>query len=125
LAGNAELLVHNSCGTGVNPYEVGTYKDLKDASKPSDKLDIHHAVQKHPAGQTINGYDPKNGPSIAVPRSEHIKIPTQKGTSTLTPRSQLAKDITDLRKNTNAPNSSLQQLIELNKKMYPQSFKKQ
>ena len=40
-------------------------------------------------------------------------------------RQQLAKDIKDLRQNMNAPTQSLQQLIEMNKKKYPDAFKKQ
>ena len=37
-------------------------------------------------------------------------------------RDLLAKDIRDLRKYTNTPNSALKELIELNKKMYPLDF---
>ena len=50
-------------------------------------------------------------------------IPTLKGTQTAgNARQQLAKDIKDLRQNTNAPTQSLQQLIEMNKKKYPDAF---
>jgi hypothetical protein len=38
----------------------------------------------------------------------------------MSPRSLLARDIWNLRRYTNTPNSSLQQLIELNKTMYPE-----
>jgi len=72
LAGNAPVLVHND---PINPYEVGTYDDLKARSLPNDGLDIHHLPQKHPAGQVIPGYDAKTGPSIAVPQNEHRQIP--------------------------------------------------
>jgi hypothetical protein len=103
-------------------YEVGTFKELKSRSAVGDGLDIHHAPQKNPAGQTVAGYDPSTGPSIALPKSEHVQIPTQRGAATMSPRSQLAKDVRDLRNNTQAPNSSLQQLINLNKSIYPESF---
>jgi len=72
--------------------------------------------------QLVPGYDRATGPAITVPRSEHVNIPTVRGPVTGTPRDQLAKDIWDLRNNTNAPNSSLQELINLNKTMYPNSF---
>lgn len=106
-------------------YEVGIFNDLKSRSVVGDGLDIHHVAQKHPAGQTVSGYDPNTGPSIALPQSEHVQIPTQRGAATMSPRNQLAKDIRDLRKYTNAPNSNLQQLINLNKSIYPASFFKQ
>ena len=108
----------------VGKYEVGTFDDLKARSMPGDKLDIHHAAQKHPAAQTVEGYDPKTAPSIAVPSREHRRIPTQKGNYTGNARDLLAKDIRDLRNNTNAPNSALQELINLNKTTYPDAFKK-
>ena len=41
-----------------------------------------------------------------------------------TPRQQLARDIRNLRNYTNAPNSRLQQLIELNKLVFPELLKK-
>ena len=106
----------------VQEYEVGTYNDLKNKSAPNDGLDIHHVTQKHPAGQVIDGYDGNKAPSIAVPTKEHRKIPTSKGSYEGNARDLLAKDISDLRQYTNAPNSALQQLIDLNKKMYPNSF---
>ncbi len=105
-------------------YEVGKYDDLKKRSVPGDGLDIHHAVQKHPAGQVIPGYDLKTGPSIAIPALEHSQIPTGKGIYTGTVRDLLAKDIMDLRRATDVSNSTLKELIDLNKKMFPAVFGK-
>jgi len=104
---------------GVGKYEVGTYDALKSRSAAGDGLDIHHAMQKNPAGQAVSGYNPTNGPSIAVPRGVHARIPTLKGEYTGTARDLLAKDVRDLRNNTNAPNSALRDLIVLNRQMYP------
>jgi hypothetical protein len=109
---------------GVGKYEVGAYDALKSRSVTGDGLDIHHAMQKNPAGQAVGGYNPATGPSIAVPRGEHSRIPTIKGEYTGTARDLLAKDIRDLRNNTNAPNSSLRELIDLNKQTYPGAFGK-
>jgi hypothetical protein len=109
---------------GLRKYEVGSFSALKGKSTPGDQIEIHHAAQKHPAGQAIPGYDPKTGPSIALPRGEHREIPTQKGSYSGSARDLLAKDIKDLRSNTNAPNSSLRELIELNKETYPGAFAK-
>lgn len=109
---------------GVGKYEVGVYDALKSRSVAGDGLDIHHVMQKNPAGQAVRGYDPATGPSIAVPRGEHSRIPTIKGEYTGTARDLLAKDIRDLRNNTNAPNSALRELIDLNKQTYPGAFGK-
>ncbi len=109
---------------GVAKYEVGDSNDLQKRSAVGDKLDIHHATQKHPAGQIIDGYDPKTGPSIALPSREHKRIPTIKGTYSGNARDLLAKDIKDMRQHTNAPNSALQNLIRLNKETSPGAFTK-
>jgi hypothetical protein len=109
----------------VEKYEVGTFDDLSKRSVKGDGLDIHHAVQKQPAGQIIPGYDPLTAPSIALPNAEHKLIPNLKGSNTAgTARQQLANDIRNLRTYTNAPNSKLVELINLNKSMYPNSLTK-
>ncbi|WP_330949752.1 hypothetical protein [Virgibacillus sp. MG-45] len=114
-----------SRGTGkVQKYEVGVFDDLQKRSAVGDKLDIHHVGQKHPASQVIDGYNPQYAPSIAVPFREHKRIPTLKGDYNGSARDLLAKDIWDLRRHTNAPNSTLKELMNLNKSMYPGSFVK-
>ncbi|MBK4995777.1 RHS repeat protein [Pseudomonas sp. S37] len=105
-------------------YNVGIYSDLKTRSMPGDKLDIHHAMQAHPAAQIIPNYNYVSAPAIAVPRAEHIRIPTRKGVYTGSARQLLAKDIRDLRAHTRAPNECLQHLINLNKETYPASLAK-
>lgn len=115
---------------GVSPYQVGRFNKLKALSEAGDGLDIHHAGQKHPMSQLVPGYDPETAPSIAIPHREHLQIPTAKGPVPPrglpggTARSQLAKDIWDLRRYTNAPNSALQELIRLNKELYKEAFLK-
>lgn len=106
----------------VSKYEVGTFDMLKGRSIVGDGLDIHHAMQKNPAGQVVPNYNPLSAPSIALPRAEHAMIPTLRGPYTGSARSLLAKDIMDMRNYTNVPNSSLIELIKLNKQMYPAAF---
>jgi hypothetical protein len=74
--------------------------------------------------QVIPGYDRLIAPSIAIPQAEHRLIPTITGEFSGTARDLLAKDILDLRNYTNTPNSSLQELIRLNKDTYPSAFAK-
>jgi RHS repeat-associated protein len=117
----------DSLGLSCEPtkkYEVGRFDTLQKNSKVGDGLDIHHAAQKHPAGQIIMGYDPKTAPSIALPRAEHKLIPTMKGPFTGTARDLLAKDAKDLRDFTNAPPSAIKQMIDLNKEMFPAALMK-
>jgi hypothetical protein len=108
----------------VAKYGVGAFNDLKASSVVGDGLDIHHAVQAYPATQVIQGYDRLVAPSIAIPQAEHRLIPAITGEFSGTARDLLAKDILDLRNYTNAPTSSLQELIQLNKQMYPGAFSK-
>jgi hypothetical protein len=103
---------------------VAPFNELKSKSVPGDGLDIHHAPHQKPASQSITGYDKKTAPSIALPEKEHGALPISKGNYSGTARDQLAKDIKDLRNYTNAPNSSLTKLIDLNKKTYPELLKK-
>jgi hypothetical protein len=107
----------------VHSYEVGTYNDLARRSV-GDNLSIHHVGQGHPMGQLVAGYDYSVGPAIAVPRQLHAQIPTIRGTYSGTARDLLARDIRNLRNYTDAPNSSLQQLIQLNNQLYPGTFSK-
>jgi RHS repeat-associated protein len=108
----------------LQAYDVGPFNSLKAKSVAGDELDIHHAVQKHPAGQVIGAYDPASGPAIALPWLEHQQIPNLKNFFDGTARDLLARDLRNLRNYTNAPNASLQKLIELNKQKFPEDFKK-
>lgn len=81
-------------------------------------------MQSNPAGQVVPNYDHQTAPAIAVPRPEHLRILTIKGTYTGTARDLFAKDIRDLRSRTGASNESLRRLIDLNKQTYPGAFAK-
>jgi RHS repeat-associated protein len=109
---------------GLAPYALGTYDALRARSIVGDALDIDHVVQANPAAQIIPGYLRSGAPSIALSEAEHSLIPRLSGPYTGTARDLLAWDIRNLRKFTNAPNSSLQDLINLNKQMYPAPFVK-
>jgi hypothetical protein len=108
----------------VRAFDVGTADDLLARPVRGDRLDIHHVGQAHPLEQIIPGYNRVTAPAIAVPRAQHSAIPAVRGPYTGTARDQLAKDIRDLRNYTDAPNSSLRELIDLNKQTYPNAFQK-
>jgi hypothetical protein len=115
FVGDHGWLVHNVC----NPYEVGTYKDLKAKSTPGDGLEIHHVPQKHPAGQVIPGYAPDTGSAIALPRGEHAAIPRARGTYPGTSQDLIATDLSNLKRYTSAPAKAIDQLTKLIDKNYP------
>jgi RHS repeat-associated protein len=108
----------------VSPFQVGRFDDLQRASQVGDDLALHHAGQKHAMQQIIPGYNPQTAPAIAVPTVQHRAIPNLTGPYTGTARDLLARDIRNLRNYTDAPNSSLHEVIQLNKEMYPNAFKK-
>ena len=110
--------------SGILKYEVGTYDSLRSRSLSGDGLDVHHVGQAHPMEDLIPGYDRATAPAIALPEAEHSLIPTLRGPTSMSPRDVLVNDIRNLRNITVAPNAVLQQLIELNNKMYPGAFKK-
>lgn len=114
----------------VGKYAVGQYKDLKAISRNTG-LDIHHVGQKAHYQNMIPGYNPQTGPSIAVPYKGHREnIPDVGYVSRemnvppgTTPRDILARDIKELRRvYPDIPNKNLQELVNLNKQMYPGSF---
>lgn len=108
-------------------YKVGSYQDLK-GTVPG--LDAHHVGQTALMKDMIPDYDRKTAPSILVPKEGHtIKGPNgivSRNTEGLTtPRQVLARDINELRRvYPDVPNEQLQKLIQMNKDMYPDSFKK-
>jgi RHS repeat-associated protein len=107
---------------GVTAYEVGSYDALQAKSIVGDGLDLHHVGQAHIMEQLVPGYSRAAAPAIALPQLEHRAIPTLRGAANLSARDLLARDIMNLRRYTNAPNSSLRQLIELNKTSFPEAF---
>lgn len=110
-----------------NLWKVGNYNKLKGTELG---LDAHHVGQSAIMKRMIEGYDPATAPSILVPKTGHtigsgVVSRTTSGFSS--PREVLARDIFELRRvygPQGIPNSSLQELIQMNKTMYPQAFSK-
>ncbi len=108
---------------GSRVFEVGSYNTLRGVEAG---LDAHHVGQKALMSKFIPGYNPSTAPSILVPKLGHTQGVgvLSRGTSGLSnARQVLARDIFELRRvYPNVPNSSLQQLIQINKTMYPGAF---
>ena len=68
-------------------------------------------------GSSLNRFAYVNG-------GEHRSIPTLTGEYVGTPRDLLAKTIRDLRNYSDAPNTALNELIDLNKATYPNAFRR-
>lgn len=126
-----DLLFYGGGGKGkkgIKEYQVGKYNDLSNARrKPEDShYQIHHVPQKHPANQVIDGYDGYRGVSIVLTKTEHQKILNPlniKGTYMGNSRDLVAKGIKDLRK-TNAPASSIRELLQKIKDNYGDALNK-
>lgn len=110
---------------GIGKYSVGAYNEIKGTVKG---LDAHHVGQKAVMDGLIPAYNPMTAPSILVPKIGHtIKGPngivSRSTIGLLTPRAVVARDIMELRRvYPDIPNSQLQQLIKMNKDMYPGYF---
>ena len=117
---------------GIDPkvfeakYQVSAYQDIKGV----EGLDAHHAGQKALMKKLVDGYDELTAPAINVPKIGHTKRHPVRGivsrsTKGITnTRQLLARDIMELRRvYPDIPNSKLQELIEMNKKLYKEMRK--
>jgi hypothetical protein len=86
-----------------------------------DDLALHHVGQTHAFEQLVPGFTRADGAAIALPTAEHRLIPNLKGGVNLTAPEVVARDIWNLRQHTNAPGSSLRELIQLNHDLYEES----
>jgi hypothetical protein len=92
-------------------------------------LDAHHAGQSAAMKKVVAGHDHNTAPAILVPKVGH----TIKGPNGIVSRSTkgienardiLARDINELRRvYPDIPNARLQELIKMNKFMYPEMTK--
>ena len=118
-------------------FDVGLHSDLLKAKKDSN-LRSHHAGQKAIMKLLVANYNENKAPAILVNYIGHNKNNVEKSpgvvsTQNINPntgkpfsnaRELLARDIRELRRvYSNIPNSKLQELIELNKAMYPEMRK--
>ncbi|MBB4807442.1 RHS repeat-associated protein [Chryseobacterium defluvii] len=113
-----------------NLWKVGPYKKMRGLEKG---LDAHHVGQSAAMKRLVPGYDHSTAPSILVPKLGHtvsqagagIVSRSTKGFTNA--RQVLARDIFELRRvygEKGIPNSALQELIQMNKTMYPNAFNK-
>ena len=113
----------NAAKTGSRVFEVGSYNTLKGVEAG---LEAHHVGQRALMKKFVSSYNANTAPSILVPKQGHTlgSGVLSRGTSGfLDARQVLARDIFELRRvYPNVPNSSLQQLIQMNKTMYPGTF---
>ncbi|WP_317041458.1 RHS repeat domain-containing protein [Flavobacterium columnare] len=147
LAGNNPTFyayVHDS-NSWVDPFgligeefDVGLHENLL-KQKTNPDLRSHHVGQKVIMKDLVANYDEMKAPAILVDKVGHnnkkpgyepgivsrSKINSKTGKPFGSARDLLARDIRELRRvYPNVPNSKLKELIDLNKKMYPEMNKK-
>lgn len=109
---------------GSSLWKVGSCNSLKGTEAG---LEAHHVGQRALMRKLVPNYNPNNAPAILVPREGHTigSGVLSRGAGITNARQVVARDIFELRRvYPNVPNSSLQQLIEMNKRMYPGAFNK-
>ncbi|WP_181424404.1 RHS repeat domain-containing protein, partial [Serratia marcescens] len=115
-------------------WDVNSHQGNKNAVKGKNLgLDSHHVGQKNIMKDLVEGYDPATAPAMLVPRVGHTvskegvgivsrsKINPSTGLPFTNARDVVARDIRELRRvYPEIPNGKLRELIDLNKKMYPE-----
>ena len=125
-----KVFTKGAAKTSSNLWKVGSYGELQGLEAG---LQAHHVGQKSLMSRLVPGYNPANAPSILVPEIGHVtnmpgigRVAATRGLGGFTnARQVLARDIFELRRvygSQGIPNSSLQQLIQMNKTMYPGAF---
>ncbi|MCX8669709.1 hypothetical protein J3U22_02325 [Gilliamella sp. B2865] len=108
-------------------YEVDTYDNLKAKDVVGDKLGIHHVPQKALAKTQVVRYPQTalagDAPAVRLPDAEHAtitKLQSQNkvARSQMTATQLLQDDIDMLRTHTNAPETSIEKLKDMNKQKY-------
>jgi len=108
-------------------YDVDTYGNLNGKDVPFDRLGNHHVPQKALAKTQVGGYpidaSARDAPAIRLPDAEHATITklqaqNKVARSKMTASQLLQDDIDMLRKHTNAPETSIEKLKEMNKEKY-------
>ncbi len=110
-----------------NLWRVGAYNKMKGLEKG---MDAHHVGPSAIMKKLVSNYEHSTAPTILVPAVGHrFKGPNgivSRSTSGFTnARQVLARDIFELRRvygSEGIPNNALQELIQLNKSMYPNAF---
>ena len=113
-------------GSSSGKYQVGAYQDIKGV----EGLDAHHVGQKALMKKVVADYDELTAPAINVPKLGYTKRHPERGivsrsTKGITnARQLLARDLFELKRvYPDIPNSALKELIDMNKKMYPEMRK--
>lgn len=88
-------------------------------------VDLHHIPNIEDSKRLIRDFKIATGVAIGLPLMVHRNLPSIRFKDVLNARDLLAKEIRNLRKNTPVPNSALLKIVELNKKKYPNVFKKE
>lgn len=87
-------------------------------------FDLQHIPNIDDSKRLIGGFSIGRGVAIALPIGVHRKLGSQRYPDVFNARTLLAREIVNLRSNTDIPIEVLQKIIDLNKNRYPDSFKK-
>ncbi|WP_373327561.1 hypothetical protein [Cronobacter turicensis] len=114
-------------------WDVNSHQANKNAVKGLNLgLNSHHVVQKNIMKDFIEGYDPVTAPAILVPRVgdtvskegmgivSRSSINNKTGLPFTNARNVIARDIREIKRvYLDIPNAKFQEIIDVNKRMYP------
>lgn len=107
-------------------YEVGLANALR--RNPVPGTQVNHTPQSREAELLLGDFNPRNRvgnePAIRLPISEHTAVSAAQRArgAQASARDLLADEIRVLRNNTQAPNSTLQRLIDLSQRRHPADY---
>ncbi len=87
-------------------------------------FDLQHIPNTKDAKRLIPGFIPKRSIVIAIPYYEHKKIKYFSYSHIQNARTLLAEEVRQTRRFTAIPPDVLLKIVDSNKKLYPNSFKK-
>ena len=120
------VILRRLAGGGGEVFDVGLAKDLR--KNPVRDTQVNHAPQSRQAESLIGDFNLRNKvgnePAIRLPTEQHAAVTAAQRTRKVaaSARDLLADEIRILRKFTEASNSALKELIELNKRLHQSDF---
>ncbi|GAA3954534.1 hypothetical protein GO495_31470 [Chitinophaga oryziterrae] len=86
--------------------------------------DLHHIPNIRDSKRLIKNFNVKTGVAIALRFKAHQNLKMARFEDVFSARDLMAKEIWNLRQHSLIPINVLLKIIELNRKKYPESFKK-
>jgi len=114
--------------SGERLYDVGRAYDLRKTAPPNQVTNVHHVPGRRTGNTTVSDFNDAgragNEPAIRLSCEEHDAVTAAQRQLRIpqSARQALADEIRILRNDTNAPNSALQELFQMNRDLHKSEF---